>query len=96
MLTSILILVGGFLVAALLLIVLSSRHKKSASGDVVLVGRLGTVEAKLAPEGAVIVDGEMWRAQSRDGETIEVGTRVRVCGAQAHLIIVEPEVSGAG
>ena len=91
MLTSILALVLVFIVAALLLIVLSSRHKKSASGEVVLVGRHGTVEAELAPEGAVIVDGEMWRARSQDGATIEVGTSVRVRGARAHLLVVEPE-----
>lgn len=91
MLTSTFTLIAVFIIAALLLIVLSSRHKKSASGEVVLIGRRGTVEAELAPEGAVIVDGEMWRARSQDGATIEVGTIVRVRGAQAHLLVVEPE-----
>lgn len=85
---------GGLVLAALLaLIAASSRHKKSATGDIELVGRRGRVEAALTPEGAVIIDGEMWRAVTRDESHVAQNRVVKVCGARAHLLVVE-EVDG--
>ena len=39
-----------------------SRHKKSATSEIKLVGSRAQVDAKLAPEGTVLVHGELWRA----------------------------------
>lgn len=53
-----------------------------------LEGRVGVVLEALAPEGAVLVDGELWRARARSGESIARG-RVRIVGARGHWLEVE-------
>lgn len=85
-------LVAALIVGLLLmLIVLAlSRHKKSGAGDVELLGAVALVETSLAPEGSVLVRGELWRARSRTGKDIERGSRVRIVGASQHLLEVEP------
>ncbi|HWN10267.1 MAG TPA: NfeD family protein [Pyrinomonadaceae bacterium] len=83
----------GLLAAVLLLISLLVfglwRHKRASAGEVKLMGEMGLVETKLDPQGTIIVDGELWNAQSSDGSDIEVNARVRVVGMQAHLVLVE-------
>jgi membrane-bound serine protease (ClpP class) len=81
-------LVVGLLL--MLIVVALSRHKKSGAGDVNLLGAVALVETSLAPEGSVMVRGELWRARSRTGLTIERGQRVRIVGASQHLLEVEP------
>jgi membrane-bound serine protease (ClpP class) len=78
------------LIAAAVYVILLSRHHKAATGELELVGALASVEISLEPEGAVLVRGELWRARSRAGGVVERGSRVRVVGASAHLLEVEP------
>ena len=66
-----------------------SRHKKAGAGDIKLVGEIAFVEIGLAPEGAVIVRGELWRARSNDGSVISPNARVRVVGFENYLALVE-------
>ncbi len=77
-------------VAVLVLLAAWSRHQKRAAREVDLVGRVGSVAAALRPEGAVLVDGELWRARVRSGRSVERG-RVRVVGARGHLLEVEAD-----
>ena len=84
------VIAGLLLIAAALYVIMLSRHHKAATGDLNLVGALASVETALEPEGAVLVRGELWRARTRAGATIERGSRVRVVGASAHLLEVEP------
>ena len=72
----------------LTIIVAASRHKKSASGALKLIGSRGVVNTIVHPEGTVIVDGELWRASSMHALTPQ--TKIRVVGVQAHLLLVEP------
>ena len=53
---------------------LARRQLLGPSG---LVGRLATVKERLAPEGQVLVYGEIWRAVA-EGEPVEAGAHVRV------------------
>jgi membrane protein implicated in regulation of membrane protease activity len=85
----ILLLVGAALIAACALVAAMSRHQKSARRPLRLEGRVGVVLEALAPEGAVLVDGELWRARARGGESIARG-RVRIVGARGHWLEVEP------
>ncbi|HKP73872.1 MAG TPA: NfeD family protein [Pyrinomonadaceae bacterium] len=79
------------LVAACALVVAAmSRHKKGARGELKLEGRVAVVVAALEPEGAVLVDGELWRARTREGVRVAQEGRVRVVGARGHLLEVEP------
>jgi membrane-bound serine protease (ClpP class) len=42
-----------------------------------MVGRLAVARTALAPEGQVMIDGELWRAVSQDG-TVAAGEPVRI------------------
>jgi membrane-bound ClpP family serine protease len=75
------------LIAALLAAL--SRHQKSGSRAIKLIGEFATVETGLNPEGTVLVSGELWCARSADGGAILSGLRVRVVGFQDHLAVVE-------
>jgi membrane-bound serine protease (ClpP class) len=93
---SLLLLMLGVLFAAALCVVLCAvaviaRRKKHAPRGLNLKGRTGSVVAALRPEGAVLVDGELWRACAVPaGATLERG-RVRVTGARGHLLEVEAD-----
>jgi membrane-bound serine protease (ClpP class) len=76
--------------AAVAIVAVLSKHKKSASGDIQLVGLTAVVETKLDPEGTVLVRGELWRASSNDGSIIAPKYKVLVVGARDHLLVVEP------
>ena len=73
-------------------IALASRHKKSATGQLDLIGAVASVETELEPEGSVLVRGELWRARLRTGRAHDGGrgSRVRIVGASGHLLLVEP------
>jgi membrane-bound serine protease (ClpP class) len=69
-----------------------SRHKKSSTKMPTLVGRVAVVERELAPEGFVLVDGELWRARLRGGEGVaRARESVRVVGASGYALEVERE-----
>lgn len=77
------------LLAFIAYIALSSRHKKASRAPFDLIGRAGSVERELNPEGHVIVDGELWPARSRDGGRVARGLHVRVVGARGLALEVE-------
>lgn len=86
------LLIGILVTAALLalgLVVALYQHKKHAAGEIRLIGEIGEVEAPLEPEGTVFVEGELWRAKSKDGSHISAHARVRVVGFEGHLALVE-------
>lgn len=73
------------------LIAAASRHKKRAAGALNLIGRVARVETDLQPEGAVIVEGELWRARlSGEAVPLKRGSRARVVKANGYLLEVEP------
>lgn len=86
--TVFLILVG--LIGAAATVAALSRHKKRAVASLDLANALAVVETTLQPEGSVIVRGELWRARSHTGATIERSRSVRVVRASGHLLEVEP------
>ena len=77
--------------AALAQVVHRSRQLKSSRRPLGLVGRVGSVERELAPEGFVLVAGELWRARVRGGGRVRPGAEnVRVVGARDCVVEVEP------
>lgn len=78
-------------VALLAYVAHASREKKKSSRlPLELVGRVGSVETPLEPEGFVLVRGELWRARLRGGGRVERGdSNVRVVGARGYVIEVE-------
>jgi membrane-bound serine protease (ClpP class) len=65
------------------------KHKKSGIGTVQLIGKQGVAQTDLAPEGSVLVDGELWRASSADGTTIASKNRVEVTRIEGLLLVVK-------
>ncbi len=90
--TSTILIISGALLLILIFLAALSRHKKSGSKDLKVMGATGVVESALAPEGSVIVKGELWRATSEVG-SLPSQTKIRVVGHRAHLLLVE-SVSG--
>jgi membrane-bound serine protease (ClpP class) len=71
----------------------ASRQQKYSRLPLNLVGRVASVERALEPEGFVLIEGELWRARVRGGETVESGgPLVRVVGASGCVLEVEPLV----
>ena len=52
-------------------------RRRQMLGPSGLVGQFGTVRERLAPEGQILVQGEIWRAIT-EGAALEPGARVRV------------------
>ncbi len=76
-------------------VALSSRHRKSSRRPFDLVGRVGSVERALGPEGFVLVAGELWPACARGGRVVGRGT-VRVVGAAGCALEVESVADARG
>lgn len=66
--------------------------KNPKSFDENLIGKTGKVKKTLSPEGMVFINGELWRAVSLDGETIEKGNKVTVEKTEGLTVYVKPNV----
>lgn len=69
-------------------LVFRAQFQRPATGAQGMIGKVGVVKRRLAPEGKVFVHGELWNAVSK--EPIEEGGRVRVVGVKGLLLEVEP------
>lgn len=65
------------------------KHKKSGMGRIQLLGAIAYAQTELDPEGAVLIDGELWRARSFDGTSIAADEQVEVVQVQGHLLLVK-------
>lgn len=81
------ILVSGFFLAVIWL-VLKSQTARSQTGSAGLVGEVGVVKQALAPEGKVLVHGELWKATSN--VQLAPGDMVRVVSVSGLTLGVEP------
>jgi membrane-bound serine protease (ClpP class) len=72
----------------LIRLAIRARRRKSRLGADALVGSRATAMEPLAPEGHVIVEGEIWRAVA--SEPAPAGTTLRVVGHDQMLLRVEP------
>jgi len=62
-------------------------HKRSSRPNSP-ISSLATVHTTLCPNGSVLVNGELWLAQSLDGKVIPERTEVTVTGLHDHLLLV--------
>ena len=65
-----------------------ARRRKARLGAEALVGSPASAMEPLAPEGHVLVEGEIWRAVST--EPVQKGARLRVTGHEEFLLRVVP------
>jgi membrane-bound serine protease (ClpP class) len=66
-----------------------SQRRRIQMGAETLIGARADVLSTCDPIGQVRIDGEIWRAQCREGAA--VGQRVRVVGRDGLTLLVEPE-----
>ena len=71
-----------------------TMRKKPTTGDVGMIGQIGTVREKLNPDGLVYVAGEYWKAHSKT--PIEQGERVKVIAVEKMVLKVEKIKEEAG
>ena len=77
---------GGITVFLVRLAVRARRMKARLGADA-LIGKLASAMEPLAPEGHVLVDGEIWLATAT--QPIQAGARLRVVGHQDYVLQVE-------
>jgi membrane-bound serine protease (ClpP class) len=88
-----LLVISAPVVALAAYVVHASRQRKYSRAPLNLVGRVGSVERALEPEGFVLIEGELWRARVRGGGPVgRDGRGVRVVGASGCVLEVEPLV----
>jgi len=71
--------------------IVRDRRRKVQTGKEEMVGEVGKVVQELNPEGMVKIHGELWKAESRKGEPIKPGEKVRVVGMRGLTLVVERE-----
>lgn len=83
----------GSITAFLVRIAMRARRQKAKLGADALVGSEASAMEELAPDGHVLVEGEIWRALAT--EPVPAGTKVRVVGHDQYVLRVAPAESGA-
>ena len=83
----------GGITAFLVRIAMRARQQKAKLGADALVGSEASAMEELAPEGHVLVEGEIWRAVA--SEPVPAGTKLRVVGHEQYILRVAPAESGA-
>jgi membrane-bound serine protease (ClpP class) len=78
----------GVITVFLLRLAVRARRMKSRLGVDALVGFAAKAMEPLAPEGHVLVEGEIWRAVA--SVHVPAGTPLRVVGHEQYLLRVEP------
>ena len=83
----------GSITAFLVRIAMRARRQKAKLGADALVGSEASAMEELAPEGHVLVEGEIWRAVA--SEPVPAGTKLRVVGHEQYILRVAPAESDA-
>ena len=78
----------GVVTVFLLRLAVRARRMKSRLGVDAMVGSAAKAMEPLAPEGHVLVEGEIWRAIA--SQPVAAGEEVRVVGHDQYLLRVEP------
>jgi len=78
----------GAITVFLVRLAVRARRRKARIGADAMVGCTATAMEELAPEGHVLVEGEIWRAVAT--APIAAGTALRVVGHEQMLLHVEP------
>lgn len=70
--------------------VVRARFSTPTIGRDHLIGRRGTAETAVTPEGVVVVDGARWKANSARASGIGAGDEVVVAGVSGFVLDVDP------
>ncbi len=75
--------------------VIRSRFSTPTVGREGMLGRMGTAEVEVAPEGVVVIGGARWRARANRATPLAAGDPCRVVAVDGLVLEVEPESGGA-
>jgi len=78
----------GLITTLLVRLAWRARQNKVLNGPEALVGELGVAQQEIAPEGQILVHGELWLA--RAAAPVGSGERVRVRAVDGLTLLVEP------
>ncbi len=78
----------GVITIVLMRYAIAAKLRKAVTGEEGMTGALGVAQTDLAPEGRILVHGELWAA--RAAQKIPKGTRVRVREVEGLTLVVEP------
>jgi membrane-bound serine protease (ClpP class) len=78
----------GGITVFLVRLAMRARRLKARLGADALVGHAASAMEQLAPEGHVLVEGEIWNAVA--SEPVAAGTKLRVIGYEQYLLRVAP------
>jgi len=76
------------LVGSLLVIATQAFRRRSKAGADGMIGQSGVADTELNPSGTVALSGELWKAESLEGD-IPAGTAVEVAGAEGLTLKVK-------
>lgn len=82
------VLIAGGLVFLTHIAVIPSFHKKQTTGKEGMIGQQVNVVDPLRPVGAVMVNGELWKAKSMDSGKIESGDDVEIVKIEGLTLMV--------
>lgn len=77
------------LVLSIIVFILRRHHLKGATQSFDVIGKCGTVHTSLAPQGSILIDGELWLARTANDAYLPVGQSVRAVRTAGHVLIVE-------
>ncbi len=88
------LVVIGFLVYAVATFILGSRilAKKPVAGFTDMIGLTGKAASRLAPNGFIRIEGELWEARAENG-IINASTEVIVVAQKGLKLIVRPKIT---
>jgi membrane-bound serine protease (ClpP class) len=72
-----------------------ARFSTPTVGREGMVGKMGTAEVPIDPDGVAFIDGARWRARTNRATPIGVGDPLRVVEVAGFVLEVEPEEGGA-
>ncbi len=72
-----------------------ARFSTPTVGREGMLGRMGTAEVSIDPDGVALIDGARWRARTNRATPIGAGEPVRVIEVDGLVLEVEPEEGGA-
>ena len=72
-----------------------ARFSTPTVGREGMVGKMGTAEVPIDPDGVAMIDGARWRARTNRATPIGVGEPLRVVEVQGLVLEVEPEEGAA-
>jgi membrane-bound serine protease (ClpP class) len=84
--------VAGVLLAFVATKVVQARHSPvtAGGGSMTLVGRTAVVRTRLQPHGQVYLHGELWQAETADGEDVGPGREVVIESVDGLTLRVTP------